>query len=80
MVQKQIEEELKNVYSNMSTSKKDLNSNPQGENESFKSFVLAIEILQLNTEERDSWFYIRGIERSDELFLGQYNFRRRWIH
>ena len=39
---------------NMSTSKKDLNSNPQGENESFKSFVLAIEILQLNTEERDS--------------------------
>ena len=54
MVQKQIEKELKNVYSNMSTSKKDLNSNPQGENESFKSFVLAIEILQLNTEERDS--------------------------
>ena len=38
----------------MSTSKNDLNSNPQGENESFKSFVEGIEIPQLNSEERDS--------------------------
>ena len=33
--QKQIEKELENFYSNMYTSKKDLNSNPLGENDSF---------------------------------------------
>ena len=38
------------------------------------SFVEGIEILQLNTEEWDSLehdFYIRGIKRVGELFLGQ---------
>ena len=38
----------------MYTSKKDLNSDSQGEKESFESFVKGIEIPQLNTEERDS--------------------------
>ena len=38
----------------MYTSKKDLNSVPQGENESFETFVEGIEIPHLNTEERDS--------------------------
>ena len=51
---KQIEKELENFYSNMYTSKKDLNSDPQGEKESFESSVEGIEIPQLNTEERDS--------------------------
>ena len=51
---KQIEKELKNFYSNMHTSKKDLNSDPLGEKDSFESFVEGIEIPQLNTEERDS--------------------------
>jgi len=51
---KQIEKELENFYSNMYTSKKDLNSDSQGEKESFESFVKGIEIPQLNTEERDS--------------------------
>ena len=40
--------------SNKYTSKKNLNSELQGENESFESFVEGIEIPQLNTEERDS--------------------------
>ena len=38
----------------MYTSKKNLNSELQGENESFDSFVEGTEIPQLNTEERDS--------------------------
>ena len=38
----------------MYTFKKYLNSEPQGENESFESFVEGIEIPQLNTEERNS--------------------------
>ena len=45
---KQIEKELENFYSNMYTSKKDLNSVPQGKN--VESFVEGIEIPQLNTE------------------------------
>jgi len=51
---KQIEKELENFYSNMYTSKKDLDSDPQGAKESFESFVKGIEIPQLNTEKRDS--------------------------
>ena len=51
---KQIEKELGKFYSNMYTSKKNLNSELQGENESFESFVEGIEIPQLNIEERDS--------------------------
>ena len=54
---KQIEKELEKFYSNMYTSKKNLNSELQGENESFESFVEGIEIPQLNTEERDSLEY-----------------------
>ena len=54
---KQIEKELENFYSNMDTSKKDLNSDPLGEHDSFESFVEGIEIPQLNTEERDSLEY-----------------------
>ena len=51
---KQIEKEPEKFYSNMYTSKKNLNSELQGENESFESFVEGIEIPQLNIEERDS--------------------------
>ena len=51
---KQIEKELEKFYSNMYTSKKNLSSELQGENESFESFVEGIEIPQLNIEERDS--------------------------
>ena len=54
---KQIEKELENFYSTMYTSKKDLNSDPLGENDSSESFVEGIEIPQLNTEERDSLEY-----------------------
>ena len=54
---KQIEKELENFYSNMYTSKIDLNSDPLRENDSFESFVEGIEIPQLNTEERDSLEY-----------------------
>ena len=51
---KQIEKRLENFYSNLYTSKKDLNSDPLGKYDSFESFVEDIEIPQLNTEERDS--------------------------
>ena len=40
---KQIEKELENFYSDIYTSKKDLNSDPLGENDSFESFVEGID-------------------------------------
>jgi len=51
---KQIEKEIENFYSNMYTSKNDLNSDPQDGEESFETFVKGIEIPQLNNEEQDS--------------------------
>ena len=64
---KQIEKELENFYSNMYTSKKDLNSDPLGENDSFESFVERIEIPQLHTEERDSLEYDFTYEELNEV-------------
>ena len=70
---KQIEKELENFYGNMYTSKKDVDSDPLGENDSFESFVEGIQIPQLNTEERDSLEHDFTYEelKGGELFLGQ---------
>ena len=42
---KQIEKELENFCSNMYTSKKDLNSDPLGENDSFKYLLRVLRFL-----------------------------------
>ncbi|KAL9986830.1 hypothetical protein ACROYT_G001034 [Oculina patagonica] len=69
---KQIEKELEKFYSNMYTSKNNLNSEPLGENKSFESFVEGIEIPQLNAEERDSLEYDFTFEELKEA-LGSFS-------
>ncbi|KAL9968018.1 hypothetical protein ACROYT_G026343 [Oculina patagonica] len=69
---KQIEKELEKFYSNMFTSKNNLNSEPLGENKSFESFVEGIEIPQLNAEERDSLEYDFTFEELKEA-LGSFS-------
>ncbi|KAL9963239.1 hypothetical protein ACROYT_G032418 [Oculina patagonica] len=69
---KQIEKELEKFYSNMYTSKNNLNIEPLGENKSFESFVEGIEIPQLNAEERDSLEYDFTFEELKEA-LGSFS-------